>query len=696
MRKILFGLLGLLWAIPSWGACNLFDMDWLLNAPNWTKDGDVYSGPADSMWSAYASGGRHFPLTFAANTQYTFSGHVGANPAQARFTIGYTDGTSEMLSFGIDGDFLYTSSAGKTIGYVNFGNSSSGSIQLSNIQIERGTTATAYTPYDANCVERCVNMFNLSTATENSMVNANTGTIIEGNSGFYASDYISVRPNETYIISPARIGTSLYGMAWYDANKQYISGALFDPYVLRVTAPANAVFARTTYKSEWGDTFSFRPAYCSEIQVASTKYTETVFNPLNTALANAVATVNTVVTNTIAQAASIATLQSGKQTRPNDIADNNEKCPAYKQCLLVEDENGTPHWYQITDPFRDFVAPIIAHNVAPASTTNNAGYTQLEYIESTGTQYIDTGVVFDSNKEIEIAFQYISHDGTYNDLFGISASGSIPKSYLFRVNESGYARIYIGREVTTSFALNNNKHTIKTKNKEVYFDNESKGSYDNIASNPINAYLFATNLSGAVFGASVVKIYYTKIWNNGSLVRNFVPVRNNATGKYGLYDTVGQRFYGNAASSGDDFTPGPEVLNQDPDVPGMTWTATWAANASNGVSAGTVYGDARCTSVMTGNVGTSEQPSKLSDLQQAQQTAWNTPFTASTLNNYNVCWCSVMNIESEDENIMNNQATWVIYGRTGSNATYDCITGCAARCAQTIGYKGFRSALFGM
>ncbi|MFQ6760027.1 MAG: hypothetical protein ACLRFM_01310 [Alphaproteobacteria bacterium] len=86
-------------------------------------------------------------------------------------------------------------------------------------------------------------------------------------------------------------------------------------------------------------------SYCiSKIKVATTKYVETQFSDLGTRLAAAVATVNTVVSNTITQAASIATLQSGKQTRPD------ETCPAGKQCLLVTDTDGQPHWYEIFDP----------------------------------------------------------------------------------------------------------------------------------------------------------------------------------------------------------------------------------------------------------------------------------------------------------------------------------------------------------
>ena len=82
------------------------------------------------------------------------------------------------------------------------------------------------------------------------------------------------------------------------------------------------------------------------IKIATTKYVDDEFAPLNTALANAISVVDNVVTQTIAQAGQIATLQNTKQTRPSD--DN--ECPAGKKCLLVTDESGTPHWYEIVEP----------------------------------------------------------------------------------------------------------------------------------------------------------------------------------------------------------------------------------------------------------------------------------------------------------------------------------------------------------
>lgn len=52
-------------------------------------------------------------------------------------------------------------------------------------------------------------------------------------------------------------------------------------------------------------------------------------------------------------------------------------------------------------------------------------------------------------------------------------------------------------------------------------------------------------------------MYSCKIYDNETLVRNFVPCKN-ASGAVGLYDTVGAQFYANAGTG--TFTAGPEIL----------------------------------------------------------------------------------------------------------------------------------------
>ncbi|MCQ2581243.1 MAG: hypothetical protein MJ164_03705 [Alphaproteobacteria bacterium] len=82
----------------------------------------------------------------------------------------------------------------------------------------------------------------------------------------------------------------------------------------------------------------------TDIQIATTKMVDEEFAQAEANLAATVQTIESVVSRTITQTGQIATLQETKQTRPD------ETCPANMKCLLVQDEDGTPHWYPIIEP----------------------------------------------------------------------------------------------------------------------------------------------------------------------------------------------------------------------------------------------------------------------------------------------------------------------------------------------------------
>ncbi|MCQ2580650.1 MAG: hypothetical protein MJ164_00560 [Alphaproteobacteria bacterium] len=80
------------------------------------------------------------------------------------------------------------------------------------------------------------------------------------------------------------------------------------------------------------------------IKIATTKMVDEEFAAAEAKLAATVQTIESVVSRTITQTGQIQVLQDTKQTRPD------ETCPANMKCLLVQDEDGTPHWYPIIEP----------------------------------------------------------------------------------------------------------------------------------------------------------------------------------------------------------------------------------------------------------------------------------------------------------------------------------------------------------
>ena len=259
------------------------------------------------------------------------------------------------------------------------------------------------------------------------------------------------------------------------------------------------------------------------------------------------------MSNTITQAASIATLQAQKQTRPNDIADDSEKCPAGKKCLLVEDASGVPHWYEIVENAWDL--PV--------------GYTQLQYIESTGTQWIDTGYTpTTAGYSADVKFMLTGDTKDNQTIIGFNAEiNGVRERMSFGLNSTGVVVFGYGNGSTgysndgsDKITLNNiiNLNVVFTLPVSLTIDGNTvftKGSATRASTTAV--YLMAVN-TGSGITPSTGRWYSTKIYNeNNTLVRDFIPAKD-AGGVVGMYDLVGGRFYENAGTG--EFIAGDPVV----------------------------------------------------------------------------------------------------------------------------------------
>ena len=611
-------------------------------------------------------------------------------------------------------------------------------IAQSQLQFEQGSTATAYTPYNPLCATCDGTIGNYTSATgtvsqsgtptpdnpieptfykQGNMIlrkvgdyadsyDATTGKItrrvgVKVLDGTESWSYYSVQQGNMFrisiaggvlndkgvlgvlcnsyevVVSGSRANDTLSGTTKnYDfINNNYTTLEDWKAYIAQQYAAGTPVTVwyplETETTEDWTET-----SYCeTPIKIATTKYNESAFGPLNTALANAISVVDSVVSNTITQAASIATLQAQKQTRPA-----NDTCPAYKQCLLVEDEQGVPHWYEITDPFRDFVAPIIANNVAPASTTNSVGYTQLEYIESDGNSLIDTGIVFNEGAlKFKANIMFRSNGGVEQELIGnyIAANRA---SFVAGIYSTNKVFVYgNGGNVNTEAVLNEWQTFIgegdSSGNVTMIYNNQTKIATRKSFYNDTNIVLFAGGSGMFNPAKSAIRLNKIALWRNDTLVRDFVPVKRNSDGAIGMYDTVTKTFFANAGTG--TFTAGPVVANTDVPANGM-WTATWAADATTGVTAGTITGEGLCNGV-TGTESTAATSTQTSSANWSVDGA--------------NCWCKTTAIDDGDDTTIVD-GVWVFYYARSSAA--DCALNCAYACAARVrDNASFRSALFG-
>ncbi len=192
-----------------------------------------------------------------------------------------------------------------------------------------------------------------------------------------------------------------------------------------------------------------------------------------------------------------------------------------------------------------------------------AGYTEYSYIESTrtGKQYIDTGFKPDVNTRADYHFymnEFVSwaqwatpfgsrNGGSCQFFAGAARSGS-RNDWFRRFSNINYDNA-IGLAGKPSvvgehfFSLNGPTYALD----DYTYTFSGYSTFDKT----YNAYVFAVNNNNAADQHAPIKLYSLKIWDDGSLERDFVPCTDE-NGKPGLFDAVYRQMYYNMAS-GDDF-----------------------------------------------------------------------------------------------------------------------------------------------
>ena len=188
---------------------------------------------------------------------------------------------------------------------------------------------------------------------------------------------------------------------------------------------------------------------------------------------------------------------------------------------------------------------------------------EVEYLEGTGTQWIDTGVVangeFDAEYTISTPSSFSSivvggaRSATQHLNFGqYEPSGNFIMAYLSWY-WTALGTIAANTIYTTRIHYASGSQTA-TVNGTAALGN----SYTGTESLNLNIYLFKRNFYGAsdTIRPMTGKMYSFKIWQNGVLVRDYIPVRRGNVGY--LYDRVTRKLFGNAGTG--DFVLGPDVV----------------------------------------------------------------------------------------------------------------------------------------
>jgi hypothetical protein len=239
---------------------------------------------------------------------------------------------------------------------------------------------------------------------------------------------------------------------------------------------------------------------------------------------------------------------------------------------------------------------------------SGAAYYEIQYLQSTGTQYIDTGVTAGLGVRVVAEVEWDST--AYNDgVFGATNGSTSPNRDRYFVNVASDSTSYVSvgangsyiSPKTSAVALATGvrytyDYTLTASTATLLINGNSavsqSGTYSFYESR--NIFAFAINDKGASSRFANIKLYSLKIYSGDTLVRDFVPVRSGFDG--GLLDKASGTFYTNRGSSA--FVLGPDTI---PYVPPEVRNLLPIASTTTLDPATAVY---RATATLSGTTAT--------------------------------------------------------------------------------------------
>lgn len=187
-----------------------------------------------------------------------------------------------------------------------------------------------------------------------------------------------------------------------------------------------------------------------------------------------------------------------------------------------------------------------------------SGYKRLEYIQSSGTQWIDTGFKPNQNTRIKMDCNVIGFNSGDAFLFGARiASGNTAFCLAADDANTRWFALY-GNAVQNPTGTCTGKHSIDFNQNVLTLDGKNFTFEKTTFQSSYNLLLFATITNGNVDSQrGKMAIYSCQIYDNVTLIRDYIPCQTTS-GEIGLWDDVNSVFYGNAGTG--TFTAGPVVM----------------------------------------------------------------------------------------------------------------------------------------
>ena len=182
---------------------------------------------------------------------------------------------------------------------------------------------------------------------------------------------------------------------------------------------------------------------------------------------------------------------------------------------------------------------------------------EVEYLESTGTQYIDLGITAEATDVIIIDYEYTALPNTLKGVFGSRSTSSAGKVTIYNGYTGGNHPILCALGSNSNVIINSTPITqqrykiiVDIPNGSANINNTSYnvGTY---TENTVNLHLFTISTGGTIMSPAAMKCYSLNIGTRMDLI----PVRVGTVGY--MYDRVSGQLLGNDGTG--DFIVGPDI-----------------------------------------------------------------------------------------------------------------------------------------
>lgn len=197
----------------------------------------------------------------------------------------------------------------------------------------------------------------------------------------------------------------------------------------------------------------------------------------------------------------------------------------------------------------------------------NPKYQQVEYLESTGTQYIDTGIAGTSDLCVDFMVStktapnqaccgFIQQIPTGYFRHHYSPTSARGASYWIQMGNSNYSSLVVTWEQDKKY------HFVIDPTTGNATINDTKYTFTPLTpgiDSGLNYYIFGRDSFNEVIQKCPARFYFFKFIRNGKIIGDFIPAIRKEDGKPGIYDKVSGQFFTNAGTG--EFLYGNPVYN---------------------------------------------------------------------------------------------------------------------------------------